>query len=164
MLRKLNFIGLGRTPKLSRVLTVQPEQTVSETIRCQRCGDEVSREKAASISYKRKSTYFCDGCFKSVFKYDENLRTVTQIWEGNGKSVPFIVRSNNWHKSSYMKIKDVKNTEAHNGKSKLIFIGDMYLRGELKEQDRNVGKANHFIWFPWSEEIAQKYKEPAPSA
>jgi hypothetical protein len=144
-------------------LTVQPDAASSLSVRCQRCGDEVSREKAASISFRRKTTYFCDGCFKSVFKFDENLRTVTQIWEEKGKAVPFIVRSNNWHKSSYMKIKDVKNSVASAGKSKFVFVGDMYLRGELKEQDRNVGKANHFIWFPWSEELALKYKEPAAS-
>ncbi len=152
---------------MSSVVAIEPDSVPSatSTIRCQRCGDVVSREKAASISYKKKTTYFCDGCFKSVFKYDENMKTVSQIWMEKGKAVPFIVRSNNWHRSSYMKIKDVKNSEkAPGGKSKLIFIGDMYLRGELKEQDRNVGKANHFIWFPWSEELALKYKEPVPSA
>ena len=159
--KKPIFPRFGAYSQLSRVITVQPQQTVSETVKCQRCGDGVSKEKAAMITFKKKSTYFCDGCFKSIFKYDENLRTVTQIWEGNGRSVPFIVRSNNWHKSSYMKIKDVRTSEASGGKSKLIFVGDMYLRGELKEQDRNVGKANHFIWFPWSAETAQKYKEPA---
>jgi len=145
--------------------TLSPPETVSsEATKCQRCGSEISKEKAASIYFKKKTTYFCDGCFKSVFKYDENLRTVSQIWEERGRAVPFIVRSSNWHKSSYMKIKDVRNSEASGGKTKLIFVGDMYLRGDLKEQDRNVGKANHFIWFPWSEELAQKYKEPAQVA
>ncbi len=148
---------------MSRLVTVQPDRS-EEEISCQRCGDKVSRDKAASISFRKKTTFFCDGCFKSVYKYDENLKTVTQIWEAQGKAVPFIVRSNNWHKSSFMKIKDVKNSEASGGRTKLIFIGDMYLRGELKEQDRNVGKANHFIWFPWSEEIASKYKESAQAA
>lgn len=152
--------------KMSNVLSVQTGMERDGTpVRCRRCGGEVSTEKAAAISFKKKTSYFCDGCFKSVFKFDENLRTVTQIWEQQGRAVPFIVRSNNWHKSSYMKIKDVRNTVANGaGKSKPVFIGDMYLRGELKEQDRNVGKANHFIWFPWSEELALKYKEPAPSA
>lgn len=148
-------------PNLSKVVAVQ---SAGDMVRCQRCGSDVSREKAATISFKKKITFFCDGCFKSVFKFDENLRSVMQIWEGNGRSVPFIVRSNNWHKSSFMKIKDVRNSESHGGKSKVIFVGDMYLRGELREQDRNVGKASHFIWFPWSEELAEKYKEPAPSA
>jgi len=149
---------------MSRVLTVPSDLVTTGTIRCQRCGDEVTLEKAANVTFRKKTTYFCDGCFKSVFKYDENLKTVNQIWEEKGKAVPFIVRSNNWHRSSFMKIKDVKNSEALGGKSKLIFIGDMYLRGELKEQDRNVGKANHFIWFPWSEELAAKFKEPAQVA
>jgi len=149
---------------MSSLIAVQPEQESRGLVRCQRCAGEVSKDKAATISFKKKTTYFCDGCFKSVFKFDENLRTVLQIWEGNGKAVPFIVRSNNWHKSSFMKIKDVRNSEAPRGKSKFIFVGDMYLRGELKEQDRNVGKANHFIWFPWSEELALKYKEPASSS
>jgi len=150
---------------MSRVVTVQPESVVGGMVRCQRCEDTLSREKAASITFKKETTFFCDGCFKSVYKFDKNMKTILQIWEQNGRAVPFIVRSNNWHKSSYMKIKEVKNSEAQGGKStKLIFIGDMYLRGELKEQDRNVGKANHFLWFPWSEELALKYKEPAQTA
>ena len=145
---------------MSRVISVQADS--GDTVRCQRCGDDISKEKAASISFRKKTTFFCDGCFKSVFKFDENMKTVQKIWEEKGRAVPFIVRSNNWHKSSYMKIKDVRNSEVPAGKSsKLVFVGDMYLRGELKEQDRNVGKANHFIWFPWSEELALKYREPA---
>src|SRR5579862_1797803 len=99
-----------------------PETVSTQSIRCQRCGGEISREKAASVSFKKKTTYFCDGCFKSVFKYDENLRTVSQIWEEKGRTLPFIVRSNNWHKSSYMKIKDIRNSEASGGKPKLIFV------------------------------------------
>jgi hypothetical protein len=74
-----------------------------------------------------------------------------------------IVRSNNWHRSSYMKIKDYRTVDSPSGKKKQTFIGDMYLRGELKEQERSVGKSNHFLWFAWSEELAQKYKEePRP--
>jgi hypothetical protein len=149
---------------MSRALALQSEPVSNSYVKCQRCGDEIAQEKAASITFRKKTMFFCDGCFKSVFKYDENLRTVPQIWEAKGKAVPFIVRSNNWHKSSFMKIKDVKNSTASGGKPKLVFIGDMYLRGELKEQDRNVGKANHFIWFPWSEELASQFKEPAAVA
>ncbi|MDA4112190.1 MAG: hypothetical protein OK439_06590 [Thaumarchaeota archaeon] len=138
----------------------RPEAETSLSTKCQRCAGEISREKAAVISFKKKTMYFCDNCFKSVFKYDENLRTVNQIWEENGRNVPFIIRSSNWHRSSYMKVKEVKSANSSKGKPKLTFVGDMYLRGDLKEQDRNIGKSNHFIWFCWSEEIAQKYKEP----
>jgi hypothetical protein len=145
---------------MSNTLTI-PERVLELSVKCQRCAGDMSREKAASVSFKKKTLYFCDNCFKSVFKYDENLRTVSQIWEENGRTVPFIIRSNNWHRSSYMKVKDVKNSDpTAKGKPKLTFVGDMYLRGDLKEQDRNVGKANHFLWFSWSEELAAKYKEP----
>jgi hypothetical protein len=128
--------------------------------KCQRCGMELGREKGATISFKKETLFFCDNCFKSVFKYDENMKTVNQLWEENGKLLPFIIRSSNWHRSSYMKVKEVKNSEE--GKQKSIFFGDMYLRGVLKEQDRKVGKANHYIWYKWSEELAQKYKEERP--
>ena len=108
--------------------------------------------------------YFCDGCFKSVFKYDENMKTVNQIWEENSREFPFVIRSSNWHRSSYMKVKEARTLDMGNGgKAKSVFVGDMYLRGVLKEQDRNVGKANQFIWFKWSEELAEKYKEPLPA-
>ena len=132
--------------------------------KCLRCGTNVAREKGATIALRKKTMFFCDTCFKSVFKYDENMRTVSQIWEQNGRKVPFVVRSSQWHRSSYMKVKDVKDAESGNGKTKKItFVGDMYLRGELKEQDRNIGKSNHYIWYSWSEELAQKYKEaPKP--
>lgn len=133
--------------------------------KCQRCGAEVSREKSPFVSYKKRITYFCDNCFKSVFKFDENMKTINQLWEENSRNFPFVVRSNNWHRSSYMVIKELKNEEATTGKKKAAYIGDMYLRGNLKEQDRPVGKANHFIWFKWSEELAQKYREaPKPDA
>lgn len=132
-------------------------------IKCQRCGAELSREKASVVTSKKKTLYFCDNCFKSVFKYDENMKTINMLWEENGKKFPMIVRSNNWHRSSYMKIKDYRTVDSPSGKKKQTFIGDMYLRGELKEQERSVGKSNHFLWFAWSEELAQKYKEePRP--
>jgi hypothetical protein len=148
--------------QVSNTLSV-PERMTELSVRCQRCAGDMAKEKAAVVTFKKKTLYFCDNCFKSVFKYDENLRTVAQIWEENQRIVPFIIRSSNWHRSSYMKVKDVKNPEVTKGKLKLTFVGDMYLRGDLKEQDRNVGKANHFIWFSWSEELASKYKEaPRP--
>ncbi|MGI0091776.1 MAG: hypothetical protein ACREBS_08705, partial [Nitrososphaerales archaeon] len=132
-------------------------------VACQRCGSELAKEKASTVSSRKKTLYFCDNCFKAVFKYDENMKTINQIWEENGRKTPFIVRSNNWHKSSYMKIKEFKSLDPGGGKKrKNSFVGDMYLRGTLKEQDRPVGKANHFIWFSWSEELAQKYKEEIP--
>jgi hypothetical protein len=137
----------------------EPGDSSSTSVKCRRCEEELAKEKGATIVFKKRTFRFCDTCFKSVFKYDENMRTVTQLWEENGKSFPFIVRSSNWHKSSYMKIKNIHNSGEGNGKQKSSFIGDMYLRGELKEQDRNVGKANHYIWYKWSEELAQKYKE-----
>jgi hypothetical protein len=129
------------------------------TVTCQRCQADVSKEKASVVTSKKKSLYFCDNCFKSVFKFDENMKTINMIWEASGKKFPLIVRSNNWHKSSYMKIKDYRSVDSPSGKKKQAFIGDMYLRGELKEQDRPVGKSNQFLWFAWSEELAQKYKE-----
>ena len=135
----------------------------STEVRCQRCGQGIAREKASVVTSKKKTLHFCDNCFKSVFKFDENMKTVNKIWEENGKRFPLIVRSNNWHRSSYMKIKDYRNVDSQSGKKKQAFIGDMYLRGELKEQDRPVGKSNQFLWFAWSEELAQKYKEePRP--
>lgn len=102
--------------------------------------------------------YFCDNCFRAIFKYDESLKTVQMIWEEKGKKTPFTVRSTNWHKSSYMV---VKSAESNAGSKKSSFVGDMYLRGVLKEQDKSVGKANHFIWISWSEDLAKKYQEPA---
>lgn len=135
----------------------------SASTKCQRCGSEVMKEKCPFVSHKKRITYFCDNCFKAVFKFDENMKTINQLWEENGRRFPLVVRSNNWHRSSYMVIKDFKNQESESGKRKTAYIGDMYLRGTLKEQDRPVGKANHFIWFRWSEELAQKYREePKP--
>ena len=138
-------------------------ENANASTKCQRCGSEISKDKAPYVSYKKKLTYFCDNCLKSVFKFDENMKTIDKLWEDNGKKFPMVVRSNNWHRSSYMVIKGVRNLESPSGKKKTAYFGDMYLRGALKEQDRPVGKANHFIWFSWSEELAQKYKEePKP--
>jgi hypothetical protein len=132
-------------------------------VKCERCKEDISKEKASSVTSKKNTLYFCDNCFKSVFKFDASMKTINMIWEENGKRFPMIVRSNNWHKSSYMKIKDYRNVDSPTGKKKQAFIGDMYLRGELKEQDRPVGKSNQFLWFAWSEELAHKYKEePRP--
>lgn len=136
-----------------------------EQIKCQRCQSELAMDKASTVSNRKKTMYFCDNCFKAVFKYDENMKTVNMIWEANQKRFPLIVRSNNWHKSSYMKIKDYRTVDSPSGKKKQAFIGDMYLRGELKEQDRPVGKSNQFLWFAWSEDLAKQYKEePRPEA
>ena len=41
-------------------------------------------------------------------------------------------------------------------------MGDMYLRGVLKEQNRPLGKANFFNWVSWGEELAQQYKKKLP--
>ena len=103
--------------------------------------------------------HFCDNCFHAVFKYDESLKTIPMIYDQGGRRVPFVVRSTNWHKSSYLVVKEVKAADG-SGNKKQIFIGDMYLRGVLKEQNRPLGKANFFNWVSWSEELAQKYKEP----
>lgn len=135
--------------------------TESSNKACQRCGEQVQREKLGTISFKGSNYQFCERCFKSVFKYDPSMKTVEQIWRDNGKSVPFVVRSNNWHRSSYMLIREAKVANAQkNGKPKVVYVGDFFLRGDLKEQNHVVGKANHFIWFPWSSELAQKFKEP----
>jgi hypothetical protein len=129
-------------------------------VSCRRCGDNIERAKSGNISYRGESMIFCDRCFKSVFKYDPSMRTVDQIWNDNGRKTPFVVRSSNWHRSSYMLVKEAKSTEGSKGKTKTVYVGDFYLRGELKEQNHVVGKANHFIWTPWSTELAEKYKEP----
>ena len=124
--------------------------------KCQRCHREVDRGKTPTIITRSKTMYFCDNCFHAVFKYDESLKTIRMIWEEQGRKTPFTVRSTNWHKSSYMVVKSAEN---HND-TKSTFIGDMYLRGVLKEQDKPVGKSNHFIWVSWSEDLARKYQEP----
>jgi hypothetical protein len=145
-----------------------------EVVKCQRCGHEVDRERTPSVSTRRKTMYFCDNCFKAVFKYDETLRTIPMLWEENGRKLPFVVRSTNWHKSSFMLVKEVREEEAAARagkemkkmmmmKKKQVFIGDMYLRGVLKEQNRPLGKATFFNWVSWSEELASKYKEEPPS-
>ena len=128
-------------------------------VQCQRCGEDIEKEKSPTISFKERTMYFCENCFKSVFKYDENLKTVPMIWEENGRKTPFTIRSSNWHRSSYMVIKEVRDSLSSGGKPKTVFLGDMYLRGNLKEQSRPIGKANYFLWFSWSEELAAKYKE-----
>ena len=128
-------------------------------VTCQRCGKDVSKDKVASIEFRDRMMTFCEGCFKAVFKYDESLRTVSQIYEENGRRTPFTIRSNNWHRSSFMIVNEVKMTPGKNGTEKTVYVGDFYLRGTLKEQSHNVGKANHFIWTLWSAEEAAKYKE-----
>jgi len=133
--------------------------TQSDFTKCQRCQKEVEKEKTPFVSTRKKTMYFCDNCFKAVFKYDESLRTLPMIFQENGGKVPFVVRSTNWHRSSYMIVRDVKEQDSKGGKKKQIFLGDMYLRGVLKEQNRPLGKANFFNWVSWSEELAQKYKE-----
>ena len=45
-----------------------------------------------------------------------------------------------------MIIREVREEEARGGKRKQVFMGDMYLRGVLKEQNRPLGKANFFNW------------------
>jgi len=140
--------------------------TVAEpSTKCQRCQREVEKEKTAFVSTRKKTMYFCDNCFKAVFKYDETLRTLPMIFQESGGKVPFVVRSNNWHRSTYMIVREVKVEDAKKGgKKKQVFMGDMYLRGVLKEQNRPLGKANFFNWVSWSEELAQKYKEETPPA
>jgi hypothetical protein len=142
------------------------ESKLENTASCQRCGDEIQKGKVGTISYRDNTFHFCERCFKAVFKYDPSMRTVDQIYRDNGKTLPFIVRSSNWHKSTYMQITDAKVATAQKSgaKQKVVYVGDFYLRGELKEQNHVVGKANHFIWTPWSAELAQKYKEPVPEA
>ena len=140
-------------------------QNTFDTTKCQRCGKEVGKEKAATITFRNRTQTFCENCFKSVFKYDESLRTVFQIYEQLGRKTPFVIRSNNWHRSSYMVVKSVKSdTPKKDGNPKTVFVGDFYLRGALKEQEHAVGKANHFLWTPWSAEEAAKYKEEEPAA
>lgn len=141
-----------------QVHLIQPNSTV----KCQRCKRELSREKSANISFRGRSLIFCENCFKSVFKYDESLRTVFQIYEQIGRKTPFTIRSNNWHRSSFMIVNKVDSSPSKNGGAKTVFIGDFYLRGVLKEQGHAVGKANHFLWTPWSAEEASKYKEETP--
>lgn len=142
---------------LERVKT-NPELSVT----CQRCGKDFSKDKVASIAFRDRMMTFCEGCFKAVFKYDESLRTVSQIYEENGRRTPFTIRSNNWHRSSFMIVNDVRTIPGKNGAEKAVYVGDFYLRGVLKEQSHNVGKANHYIWTPWSAEEAAKYVETAP--
>jgi len=134
------------------------ESEISVT-KCQRCERNVEKEKTPFVSTRKKTMYFCDNCFKAVFKYDETLKTLPMIFRETGGRVPFVVRSTNWHRSSYMIVKEVREEEIRDGKSKQVFVGDMYLRGILKEQNRPLGKANFFNWVSWSEELAQKYKE-----
>ncbi|GEM_PF-4146470 len=129
--------------------------------KCQRCEQDVEKDKTPTIILKDRSMFFCENCFKSVFKFDPALKTVPMIWQENSMKTPFTVRSSNWHKSSYMVIREVKTTDGNGGKKKTVFIGDMYLRGNLKEQSRAVGKANYFLWTPWSAQEAEKYKEQA---
>lgn len=133
--------------------------------KCERCTQEVEKGKTPTVSTKDRTMYFCENCFKSVFKFDPNLKTVQMLWEENARKTPFTIRSSNWHRSSYMIINEVKTTESPNGKQKTVFVGDMYLRGNLKEQSRPIGKANFFLWTKWSAELAAKYKEePRPGA
>jgi hypothetical protein len=134
----------------------------AETLMCQRCKKSIAKDKAAVITYRNRSQNFCDNCFKSVFKYDESLRTVFQLFELAGRKTPFVIRSNNWHRSSYMIVKNAQPDSGKNGNVKLTFIGDFYLRGTLKEQEHKVGKANHFLWKAWSPEEAAKYKDDNP--
>jgi len=136
-----------------------PMMIQSDFTKCQRCQKEVEKEKTPFVSTRKKTMYFCDNCFKAVFKYDESLRTLSMIFQENGGKVPFVVRSTNWHRSSYMIVRDVKEQDSKGVKKKQVFLGDMYLRGVLKEQNRPLGKANFFNWVSWSEELAQKYKE-----
>jgi hypothetical protein len=129
-------------------------------ISCQRCGKDYPNTKVATISFKDRTLHFCESCFKAVFKYDESLRTVAQIFEQNGRTTPFTIRSNNWHRASFMIVNEVR-LAGTNGTEKTTYVGDFYLRGALKEQGHSVGKATHYIWTPWSAEEAAKYKEAA---
>jgi hypothetical protein len=132
------------------------------TVKCKRCEKEISKDKVAKVSFKNRETIFCENCFKAVFKYDESLRTVAQIYEQKDRRTPFTIRSNNWHRSSFMIVNEVKSAPSKGGGSKTVYVGDFYLRGVKKEEGHTVGKANHFIWTPWSAEEAAKYKENTP--
>ena len=94
--------------------------------KCQRCKREVDKEKTPFVSTRKKTMYFCDNCFKAVFKYDETLKTLPMIFQETGGKVPFVVRSTNWHRSSYMIVREVREEEARGGKRKQVFMGDMY--------------------------------------
>ena len=146
--------------------TIQLTKTDTEPrICCQRCGKDIPNSRIATINFKDRNMSFCESCFKAVFKYDASLRTVAQVYEQNGRRTPFTIRSNNWHRSSFMIVNEVKPAVGKNGTEKAAYVGDFYLRGVLKEQGHNVGKANHYIWTLWSAEEAAKYKEePLPES
>lgn len=148
-----NLVGKLGSQKASSMTSNQELLT-----KCQRCQRAVEKDKTPTVSTKSKTMYFCDNCFRAVFKYDETLKTVQMLWEEAGRKTPFTIRSNNWHKSSFMIVKERQISQSSNGKT--VFIGDMYLRGVLKEQNKPVGKANHFLWVGWSEELARQHQEP----
>ncbi len=128
--------------------------------KCERCQSNVEVEKTPSVIFSGKKMYFCDKCFKSVFKYDKRLKSVGKIWEEGGKRFPFVVRKGSWHGSTYFVVKSTKEAgDPKSGKSKTTFAGDLYLRGVLEKQDQPVGRPDAFIWLSWSEELAKEHKD-----
>lgn len=127
-------------------------------VKCERCAGDVDIEKTPSVSYSGKKLYFCDKCFRAVFKFDKKLKPVGKIWEEGGRKMPFVVRKGSWHGSTYTVVKKMKES-GEGEKRKTLFLGDLYLRGVLEKQDQPVGRADAFIWVSWSEALAKEHKE-----
>jgi hypothetical protein len=146
--------GLNKSE--AELLRVHPELFT----RCERCGTDVEIESTPKVNFSGKTLYFCDKCFKSVFKYDKRLKSVGKIWEEGGKKFPFVVRKGSWHGSTYVIVRSAKDLEGtKSGKPKTAFFGDLYLRGNLEKQDQPVGRPDAFIWLSWSEELARQHKD-----
>ncbi|MGI0080143.1 MAG: hypothetical protein ACRECH_11015 [Nitrososphaerales archaeon] len=138
----------------NQLIRLHPEQFS----KCQRCDNYIEIKKTPSVSYAGKKLYFCDKCFRAVFKFDKKLKPVGKIWEEGGKKLPFVVRKGSWHGSTYTVVKQIKES-GEAGKKKTIFLGDLYLRGVLEKQDQPVGRSDAFIWVSWSEALAKEHKE-----
>ena len=138
----------------NELIRSHPEQFV----KCERCGNDVEIEKTPSVSFAGKKLYFCDKCFRAVFKFDKKLKPVSKIWEEGGRKLPFVIRKGSWHGSTYTVVKQTKES-GEGEKRKRLFLGDLYLRGVLEKQDQPVGRSDAFIWVSWSEALAKEHKE-----
>jgi hypothetical protein len=76
-------------------------------------------------------------------------KNVFQLWEANGKKLPIKVRRWSWHPTTYFLVVSVKIKQDYYEKTGKFYgeaSGNMFLRGNLTEEDSKLDNAGSYQW------------------
>ena len=76
-------------------------------------------------------------------------KNVFELWSGNGRVCPFKVQRWSWHPTTYFIVSRVEIKEEYYKKTGKLYgtaWGDMYLRGQLREQNIGLNCAGNYQW------------------